>query len=305
MSEPSAASSLPPLSWTRRDWEQRLGFPGGKFTHVNNVLCFLLAAALTVAFFLLISQLPQSMWTDMFTRRGLIPYAIVFFFAWSLVILWFKWLKLRLQRQALRYTVVPSEPDYVLSPSTVDQVMERIYEVVDDPKHFLLFNRIVVALSNLRNIGRVSDVDEILRSQAQQDESTVDNSYSLVGGFVWAVPVLGFIGTVLGLSQAIGGFSGVLQASEDVSQIKQALQGVTAGLATAFETTLQGLVAALFIQLLIVFLRKSEYQFLDDCAEYCTRNVVNKLRVTPYEDESDEVPAGLSSRPPLGPASAP
>jgi hypothetical protein len=46
--------------------------------------------------------------------------------------------------------------------------------------------------------------------------------------------VLGFIGTVIGLSEAIGQFSGVLGASSDVDQISQALRGVTGGLATAF-----------------------------------------------------------------------
>jgi len=250
---------------------------------VNNVLSFLVAAVLTVAFFGILTLLPDSSWKLMFTDRGVIPYAIVFFTNWSLVILLFKWLKLRLQRQALQYMVVPAEADFVLSPSTVEQVTEKIYQVVDDPKNFVLFNRIQVALSNLRNIGRVGDVDEILRSQAEQDASRIESSYALVSGFVWAIPVLGFIGTVLGLSVAIGGFSGVLQSSQQMSEVKTALQGVTGGLATAFETTLQGLVAALAIQLLLTFLRKSEEEFLDACAEYCTAHVVNRLRVIPFD----------------------
>lgn len=272
-----------PLSWARQDWEQRLGFSGGRFTQVNNVLSFLVAAVLTVAFFGVMTLLPDSSWKLMFTDRGVIPYAIVFFTNWSLVILGFKWLKLRLQRQALQYWVVPTEADFVLSPSTVEQVTEKIYQVVDDPRYFVLFNRIQVALSNLRNIGRVGDVDEILRSQAEQDASRMESSYALVSGFVWAIPVLGFIGTVLGLSVAIGGFSQVLQSSQQMSEIKIALQGVTGGLATAFETTLQGLVAALVIQLLLTFLRKSEEEFLDACAEYCTTHVVNRLRVVPFD----------------------
>ena len=53
--------------------------------------------------------------------------------------------------------------------TTAGQVLKNIYDQVDDPKHFMLTNRIVMALSNLRNLGRVGDVDEILRSQASQD----------------------------------------------------------------------------------------------------------------------------------------
>ena len=54
------------------------------------------------------------------------------------------------------------------------------------------------------------------------------------------------------------------------------------------ETTLEGLVAALAIQLSLTFLKKSEQEFLDDCTEYCTTKVVNKLRVIPYQPQDDE-----------------
>jgi biopolymer transport protein ExbB/TolQ len=183
--------------------------------------------------------------------------------------------------------VLPEEPSFVLSAATVEQVMHRMYAVVDDPKHFVLFNRIAIALSNLRNLGRVSDVDDMLRSQAEHDESSTETSYSLLKGFIWAIPVLGFIGTVLGLSQAIGGFGSVLGETDDIGQIAASLQVVTGGLATAFETTLAALVAALVIQMLFTFLKKAEEEFLDECAEYCHRHVVNRLRIMPF-DQRDE-----------------
>jgi biopolymer transport protein ExbB/TolQ len=98
-------------------------------------------------------------------------------------------------------------------------------------------------------------------------------------GFVWAIPVLGFIGTVLGLSDAIGQFSGVLGAADDVSQISAALKGVTSGLATAFDTTLVALVAALVVQLAMTVIRRNEDAFLDEVMEYGLRNVVGRLRI--------------------------
>jgi biopolymer transport protein ExbB/TolQ len=202
---------------------------------------------------------------------------------WSLFILFIKWRKLALQRKALKHMVVPTEHDYVLSSATVEQVTRRIYATVDDPKQFLLFNRIIVALSNLRNLGQVTDVDGILNSQAEQDQASIDSSYSLVQGFIWAIPVLGFIGTVLGLSGAIGKFTNVLASAQDMAAITTELKGVTTNLATAFETTLVALIAALVIQLLLTWLKKSEEDFLEHCAEYCLRNVVSRLRILPYE----------------------
>jgi len=129
----------------------------------------------------------------------------------------------------------------------------------------------------------VSDVDDILRSQASNDESRMESSYSLLRGFVWAIPVLGFIGTVLGLSEAIGQFGTVLQSADDIEVIKTSLGGVTGGLATAFQTTLEALVAALFIQLLMTFVKKKEEEFLDECFDYCLRNVVGRLQVIQHQ----------------------
>ena len=220
-----------------------------------------------------------------------------------MAILTVKWFKLRLQRRALDHRVMPEDPAFVLSAATVEPVLTRVYATVDDPRNFILYNRIVVALSNLRNLGRVTDVDEILRSQAEQDESIVETSYSLVQAFVWAIPVLGFIGTVLGLSEAIGRFSGVLVDTADVEQITVALKGVTAGLSTAFETTLEALVAALFIQLGITWLRKGEEEFLEEAMEYGLRNVVGRLRISTHMATSGSV--GLPPTPVVVPVPGP
>lgn len=277
------ATATPYLSWTKTDPEQRLAFRGGRFTRVNTYCSLMLGGIVTALFFLSLIPLNKTYFAAMFLQRGLVPYFIVGFFCWSLAILLLKSLKLRLQRKSLAIDIVPDDPEFVLSPTTVEDVNHRIYQSVDDPRHFILFNRISIALSNLRNLGRVADVDEILTTQSGHDESTMETSYSLLQGFVWAIPVLGFIGTVLGLSQAIGAFGSVLATADDLSKVKGALQEVTGGLAVAFETTLEGLVAALCVQLLLTAIKKSEEEFLDACSEYCVRNIVGRLRLMPFE----------------------
>lgn len=271
------------LSWARLDPEQCLLFRGARFTRVNSWCSLFLAILWTVAFYVSLLPISSSMFGASFLQRGEIPYFIAFFSFWSLSILWLKWRKLVLQRRSLQFNILPDDPEFVLTPRSVDDVLHRIYEFVDDPRQFIVFNRISTALANLRNLGRVTDVDEILQTQAGQDESGMETSYSLLQGFVWAIPVLGFIGTVEGLSMAIGGFGTVLASANDFEQVKGALQGVTSGLSVAFETTMQGLVAALIIQLLITALKKSEEEFLDACSEYCARHIVGRLRLLPFE----------------------
>jgi biopolymer transport protein ExbB/TolQ len=167
----------------------------------------------------------------------------------------------------------------VLAPATAPEVLAKLHSVVDSPRHFVLFHRFRRGLSNLRNIGMISDVSEILRSQAESDEDHMESSYSLVRGLVWAIPVLGFIGTVLGLSQSIGTFGTVLSAGGDMGMLKGSLQKVVVGLSVAFDTTLVALVAALGIQLCLTTIKKKEEAFLDACKEYCHTHLIGRLRL--------------------------
>ena len=268
------------LVWSRRDIERRFGFSGSRYTRVGSVLPAVFAIAVTVAFFGAMFAIGSNPWVDMFIRRGWTPLVIVFFAVWSVMILFLKRSKLRLQRKALRLSVIPEEMNFQVSVSTAGQVLQRLYEVSDDPKHFVLLHRIEVGLSSMQNLSRVNDVGEILRTQSEHDESVMETSFNLIRGLVWAIPILGFIGTVSGLSLAIGGFGRVLSQTDDPSKLIDALKGVTGGLATAFETTLLALIAALLVQMAMTFQKKREEEFLDECTEYCQREISRRLRTS-------------------------
>jgi biopolymer transport protein ExbB/TolQ len=279
------------LVWMRRDVERRFGFRGSRYTRVGSVLPAILAAAMTVALFGSLIAIGRNQWTDMFLQRGWTPYVIVFFALWSTVILLLKRSKLKLQRRALQLEVIPDEIDFVISLATVDRLVQRLYEVSDDPRLFVLLHRIYIGLSNVRNLGRNIDLGEILRTQAEHDESVMETSYNSIRGLVWAIPILGFIGTVSGLSYAIGGFGRVLSQTDNPTQLIDALKGVTGGLATAFETTLLALIAALLVQMTMTFQKKREEEFLDECTEYCQREVLSRLRMGEASGRVNEIAA--------------
>jgi biopolymer transport protein ExbB/TolQ len=284
---PKPASEKPDiLAWTQGDIENRFGFKGGRYTSVNHGLAFLIGAVLAgvlygLMIFVFIHLPVVSKIASMFMRPtnqfAVIP-ATLFFFG-GIAILILKGQKIKFQERALKLAAVPAEPEFVLTETTAATVLARIHSLVDQPRHFVLLNRIDRALSNFRNIGQVNDVSSILRAQAENDEDQVASSYTVLNGLVWGIPVLGFIGTVLGLSLAIGRFTLTLQAAGDLALIRSSLQGVTSGLATAFETTLIALTFTLILQLGITFQQKREMAFLDECNDYCHAHIVSKLRL--------------------------
>lgn len=273
--------------WNQLDPECRLGFSGGRFTGPKPFLAFLGGTFLTAIFYGLVLWIhgripwlqpvtqafvrPANLWT-------VIPLTLLFFFSVSLLI--GKILKLDLQKKAMQWAVVPASSDFVLNENTARAVLQRIQDLVDQPAQFLLLNRIERGLSNLHYLGQVSEVSSVLRGQADDDEKTVAGSFTLLQGLVWAMPVLGFVGTAQGLAFAMGRFRGVLgDQGTDLGAIKQSLQEVTLGLSTSFETTLVALVFALVIQIWITFRQRAELEFLDSCNDYCQRYVISKLRL--------------------------
>lgn len=285
---PTGVPPLPrPLSASRSDPERRAGVTPGSGTSVNTGFAGILALFATIAIFVAVHFMPESYFRAMLIDRGPTQYAAVFLGVWSAVILLLKRSKLKIQRRALAHPVIPENYEFVLSSRTADQVIRNIHAIAEDPDRFIVFNRILVALSNLKNLGRVGDVDDILRSLAERDESAHQTSFATLGGFLWAIPVLGFIGTVLGLASAIGNFSSLLDQQADVSAIVGSLKEVTGGLSTAFETTLLALVIALVIQLWMTSQKKAEEVFLDDSQEYCLKQVVSRIRILPFEQAGD------------------
>lgn len=274
------------FNWTRSDIEQRFRFKGGKFTDTNATFTLLIAAIATAISFFILNALSKSIGDaliEKFTERGYVPIVICFFFFWTIAILIIKKQKTAFQRSLLTVAVIPAERGFSLTPDTARVCLQKIEQIADNPANFIVLNRIEVALSNLKNIGNISDVSAILTAQSKKDEQLVASSFSLASGFIWAIPVFGFIGTVIGLADAIQGFGVTLQLATDLEAIKESMTLVVQGLSTAFDTTLLALVAAVILQLLMSFQKRKEMRLLDECDDYCQQQIINKLRLQKNE----------------------
>lgn len=285
-----------PLDWHLGDIEQRFGFSGGKYTDVNTWFALLATALVAGGFFIGLCHVPPEVrhWkaVQMIIERGWTPYAMVALFTMAMMILLIKWRKLAFQKRALKVELIPVGTSFALTSETAEDVLHTLAQSVDAPERFVLFNRIYRALKNLKNIGNLSDVSEMLRAQAENDENHLESSYGLLAGIVWAIPILGFIGTVTGLSGAIGGFGAVLNTDASVSSLRDNLAPVTANLGVAFDTTFLALVLAMAVQLVMTFLRKQEELFMDACRDYAHNNIISKLKLAAPSSEANAFLAG-------------
>lgn len=106
---------------------------------------------------------------------------------------------------------------------------------------------LVVRLAELlqRQSGRVSTrhLSDDLREVSSREGDSAYDSLQLIRIIVWAIPMLGFLGTVIGITQTLGGL--------DFSDGTAAIDRLKSGLYVAFDTTALGLVLsvlAIFLQ---------------------------------------------------------
>lgn len=119
-----------------------------------------------------------------------------------------------------------------------------------------------------------SQANEVLQSTTLEVQNRTELSYTLSRYLSWLIPTLGFIGTVLGISEALGQI-GVLTPADFAEATF--LPAVISSLGIAFSTTLIALVLSGILILYISIIQAEEEAFITDIFGDCVENLLNKL----------------------------
>ena len=126
----------------------------------------------------------------------------------------------------------------------------------------LVGKRLLRLLDVWRATGSSFQLERSADSDVELYELSSQSSFSLPKVLLWAIPLLGFIGTVIGMSSAVGSFDQVLSNADNVDGLKNGLTKVTSGLGTAFDTTYLALVVSVILTFPLNFCERSEDRLL-------------------------------------------
>jgi biopolymer transport protein ExbB/TolQ len=116
-----------------------------------------------------------------------------------------------------------------------------------------LGKRITTLLETIVSNRSTRHLNDELKYQSEKDADAQYEGYSLVRIIIWATPMLGFLGTVMGITQALGDLA-TQQLGDDLNA---AMQGLFAGLYVAFDTT----ALALTLSIMLMFIQFMSDQF--------------------------------------------
>ena len=236
------------------------------------------AAGLTVLFYLaVVYPLADSYFGQLFGARGWVPYVVSYLSLWCGVLLGAKYLRLRRKLKALDFDLLPRRVSDEITPENVPNFIDYLSRLPGRFSDDFLFQRIRRALDHFEARANVGETVEQLRLDGDRDEGIVESSYTMLRVFIWAIPILGFIGTVLGIGASVSGFSGAVASASNLDVMKDSIGMVTAGLGIAFDTTLLALVMSIFIMVPTSSLQKTEEDYLAQVDDYCQRHLVARL----------------------------
>ncbi|WP_233133883.1 MotA/TolQ/ExbB proton channel family protein [Synechococcus sp. BO 8801] len=148
-----------------------------------------------------------------------------------------------------------------IQPSDVDiDILLGLFQ----QRQTLIGNRLTRLLMCFRDSRSRENTRELHQDDVALTQADIESGFLVTRTMIWALPMLGFLGTVLGISVSIGGFSGLLANVEDLDKVKSSLTQVTGGLSTAFDTTLLGIIAAIICMLLMSITEKAEQRLACD-----------------------------------------
>lgn len=152
-------------------------------------------------------------------------------------------------------------------PPIVPVELQRIKNSIAEAKLKLRGTRVPfewVALNNLcvtaLETGELSTTIASLSEVTDHRLKELDSSKGAITYLAWAIPSIGFIGTVLGIGSALGEAGGMLTPDTDTQ--KSVVDQVTAALGMAFDTTLIALVLSLLLMFLIHIIRMQEERYV-------------------------------------------
>jgi biopolymer transport protein ExbB/TolQ len=147
-------------------------------------------------------------------------------------------------------------------PSLVRQGDLDAIKLKSEKSGSLVGKRLLHLLDVWESTGSAFQLERAADGDVDLYELSMSSSFSFPKLLLWAIPLTGFIGTVIGMSQAVGSFDAVLSNADNVDGLKDGLVQVTGGLGTAFDTTFLALVISVFLAFPLTLCEKIEDRLL-------------------------------------------
>ncbi len=189
---------------------------------------------------------------------------------WSIFIMAYKATILFKERSLLDKDILHAKDGIKFLPQDSRELTRQIQTLPEDEQKYLLPRALSIALHRFSSTENIQDVSSAASTVCESEAERLDSELSIIRYITWAIPSIGFLGTVRGIGDALG------QAHKAV---EGDIAGVTESLGVAFNSTLIALCISIILMFIVHQLQLLQERYILDAQNYCNNNLIQHLQV--------------------------
>jgi biopolymer transport protein ExbB/TolQ len=189
---------------------------------------------------------------------------------WAFAIIGYKFWHGRRERALLSRDLVHVPEGMRILPEDAREYARPLEALPPLEAGCLLPRALLAALYRYGATRNVQDVSEAARGVCEAEADRLDSELSMLRYIAWAIPAIGFIGTVRGIGDALG---------EAHRAVTGDVSGVTEGLGTAFNSTLVALLISIVLMFLLHQLQLAQERLVLDSETYLDQYLIRHMQV--------------------------
>ena len=189
---------------------------------------------------------------------------------WALSIMGFKALRNVREKALFSLELLTLDEATKVLAEDSRQLSRPIEALPESAQDYLLPRVLLLALQRLGAGSSLQEISEAVHDECEIESQRLDTELSMIRYIAWAIPSIGFIGTVRGIGDALANAQEAVQGN---------IAGVTASLGVAFNSTF----IALLISILIMFfshqLTLQQERLVLEAQRYTDRKLLRRIKV--------------------------
>jgi biopolymer transport protein ExbB/TolQ len=190
-------------------------------------------------------------------------------FVWALGLSGVKFAALSRHRRQLDAGLLKVPPGYRILPTDVREYAHRLDELPPAQRDLIPARTIRRALKRFGETSNVQDAATTVHDYCESEASRLDAELALIRFCVWAIPAIGFVGTVRGIGYALAGAQTALRGDTGP---------VTTGLGVAFNSTFVALILSIGLMYVIHELQLRSERLVLDTELHVDDTVISNLQ---------------------------
>lgn len=189
---------------------------------------------------------------------------------WALAIMGFKGVSALKEKNLFKLDLTPRAEGARILPQDAREYQRQLQSLGPADRSRLLPKILAAALHRFSVTGNIQDASDTAHGLCEAASDRLESELSMVRYIAWAIPSIGFIGTVRGIGEALG------QAHKAV---EGNIEGVTRSLGVAFNSTLVALLISIFLMFLLHQLQLHQERLVMDAETYLDEHLIDHLQV--------------------------